>query len=195
MHQDRRTADDDIVRVELLDGEVVAVGCAGGRLDGCHSGVLAVGAGEFVARLEVVGADPGVGGGVPEGVVGRGVEGGRVSSACVDGDVEEVVVVVDPDVLDGASAAVFAGGGVGGLYFVADLDLADRLLGSICQEYRGAGVEAALGCTGLVAGAIVTAVSEDHPACEFGCENRSARTNWVRGTEGGDLARACCDAC
>jgi hypothetical protein len=125
MHQDRRLPSEYIVRVEVLDGEVPAVGGAGCRVGGDDVGVAIGGGVEGIAVVEFPGWDPGVGGVVPEGVVGGGVEGGGVAVLGADGEIEEVVVVVDPYVLDGAGALVFASLGVGGLDLVADLDLTD----------------------------------------------------------------------
>jgi hypothetical protein len=66
VHQDRHAARHNIVRVELLDGEVPAVGGAGGGVDAEDGGVGVGGGVEGIAGLEFAGGDPGVGGVVPE---------------------------------------------------------------------------------------------------------------------------------
>lgn len=111
VHENRHTSGDHVVRVQFLDREVPAVrrtGCDPGPDDG---GVSVVGRVEGVFGAEFTGWLPGVGGVVPEGVVGGGVEGCGVAVPVADGDVEEVRVVVDPDVLNGATALVLARSG------------------------------------------------------------------------------------
>jgi hypothetical protein len=56
-------------------------------------------------------------------VIGGGVEGCGVAALVADGDVEQVLVVVGPDVLDGAGTAVLPRLEVGRLGLVTDLDL------------------------------------------------------------------------
>jgi len=132
--QDRDTARHNIVRVELLDGEVPAVGGAGGGFGGEDGGVLVAGAVELVAGFEFAGGGPGVGGVVPEGVVAGGVDDGGVAVAGGDGHVEEVGVMVDPDVLNRSAAFFLTRIGVCGLDFVARLQLSDGCSLAIGQK-------------------------------------------------------------
>ncbi|MEU9773177.1 winged helix-turn-helix domain-containing protein [Streptomyces sp. NPDC047968] len=60
------------------------------RDEGRMSGDM-VGAGQ-VSAVKFTGGDPGVGGVVPEGMVGRGVEGGGLAALRADGQVEQVAV-------------------------------------------------------------------------------------------------------
>lgn len=127
MHKDWRLTCEYIVRVELRDGEVVAIGRARGRAEGEN---LDVGVGvrvQGVADREAAGRDPGVGGVVPEGMIRRRMEGGGLANGAPDGDVEKVVVVVDPLVLDFAAADVLAGRWIGGFDHVAGFDIDDGL--------------------------------------------------------------------
>jgi hypothetical protein len=99
MDQDRRSSRQYIVRVELLDGEVVHVGRAGAGGDGEDVGVGVGGGFEGVAWDESAGGDPGTGGVVPEGVPGGGVKGGGGAVGVADGQVDEEIAVpgrVDP---------------------------------------------------------------------------------------------------
>jgi hypothetical protein len=71
--EDRSVAGEHIVRVELIDGEVVHELAAGVRPGGGDDAV-AVGGPQVVAGEEIVCLGPGVGGLVSEGVVGGGVQ-------------------------------------------------------------------------------------------------------------------------
>ena len=102
MDEDGGVVGEDVVGVELVDGEVVHVGGAGDYLDGGDADVLVGGGGEFVAGGELACGGPGVAGGVPEGVFAGGVDGGGVAGAGLDGQVDEVFVVVDVGGGDGA---------------------------------------------------------------------------------------------
>ena len=150
--QDRDAARHDIVRVELLDGEVPAVGGAWGDVEGQDSGVGVLVGVEGVARLELAGGGPLVGGAVPEGVVGGRVKGVRLAVGAIDRDVDEVGVVVDPCGQDGPGADVFIGLGVAGLDLVADADVGYRLRVAVAQQDGRVGAEAAaLPVAGLAA--------------------------------------------
>jgi hypothetical protein len=76
-----------IVGVDCVDGEVVHVMLAELHVGGCDGrGGPLIGV-ELVSGGEVGGVDPGVGGFVPEGVVGAGEDHGRCDSQgrCCDG--------------------------------------------------------------------------------------------------------------
>jgi hypothetical protein len=124
MDEYRRRSRQDIVRVELVDGEVVHVGRAEDRAEGddVHVGVL--GGFEVVTEGQVAGGDPLVDAVVPERVVVRGVDHGGVSGFGLDSEVEEIVVVVDMGGGDGAWALVLAGDGVSRFDRVARLEVA-----------------------------------------------------------------------
>ena len=152
VHQDRRGACQHIVRVEFSDCEVVTVGCARRLADRGDVDLESVLGGERVAGLELSCRYPGVCGLVPEGVFRGGVESGGVSVGGANGQVDQVVVVVDPRGGDGVRALVFAGFGVSGLNLVAGLDITDRLGLALVHQDRCIGGETAGGlgtaCTG-----------------------------------------------
>lgn len=88
-------------------------------------------------------AGPLVEGVVPEGVLGGGVQDAGVVAAGVDGQVDEVVVVVDPGGGDLLGLLVLAGVGVCCFDFVPGLDLSDGFGFATVHEDFGVRAEAA----------------------------------------------------
>src|SRR4051812_32743502 len=99
MNQDWRGSGEYIVRVKVVNREIAHVGLTRPNSDFGHDGGLARGGAEMVTRLEVAGVGPGTGGGVVERVVGGGVDD-AVTGGRVDGDVHQVGVVVEVQLLD-----------------------------------------------------------------------------------------------
>ncbi len=142
MDEDGGGAGEDVVGVDVGDGEVAHVAQAGPGLDRDDHGRGAVAVPHAQRRtgLEVRRVRPLLRGGVPERVVPGGVQDGGRAVLRPDGDVGEVgvmVVVQELDLLGGA----LAGGGIGGQDSVAGLDVLDRLGGAVGHQDSGGRVE------------------------------------------------------
>src|SRR5690349_1296830 len=81
---------------------------------------------EGVTVVEFSGWGPGACLVIPERVVGSCVKRSGVPLLGSESELQEVVVVIDPNVLDGAGTLVRAGLRICGFDLVTDLDLADR---------------------------------------------------------------------
>src|SRR5258706_11574823 len=150
VYEHRRGAGDHIVRVVVVDGEVAHLAIADVVVDGFDGDLVDVVGVEFVAGAEVGCVDPGVLGVVPGRVVLGGVQDGRFAVSGVHGEVGEVGVVGGVQLGDGARLGG-AGGGVGGLDAVADLDVLDRFVAAVGHGDGGFRVEA-VGAAGGLAG-------------------------------------------
>jgi hypothetical protein len=132
--EDRGCAGEHIVRVEVVDGEVVDSGVLGCSFDG---GDLDPGAGgglQPLAGLQVGGVDPAVRFGGPEGVVVGCYEGAGVVSVGavgVDGDADEVLLAFDGVEVGDGFGCCCSGFGVGGEDEVAGLEFVDGFAGAV----------------------------------------------------------------
>src|SRR5436190_10004629 len=139
VYQHRCGTGDHIVRVDVLDREVVHRVPTGERPDAGDRDD-ALGGLELVARFEGGRIGPGVPGTVPEGMMLGRVQDCAIAIAVSDGDVGEFGVLIEMNGGDLHGRCV-AGGGVGGLNLVTDLHLVDRLAVSVGQEDLGVAVE------------------------------------------------------
>lgn len=143
MYEDWSVSCQHIVRVKLLDGEVVHCGFAAQRRGRNEPGVLPRWGVEVMPRLETPSLHPGPCRVIPEWVVGRGVKRGAVAVLVTDLQVNEVVVLMDEPGSHTACSCVLPGFRVGGFHMVAWLDLRNGFCVAILHEDSGLGPEAA----------------------------------------------------
>src|SRR6266540_2967062 len=189
MHEYRHSACDHIVRVEERDCEVAHV--LGAREVVHTQDVLRLSPGpdELVSRREAARVGPSLVGGVPEGMVGCGVQGGgraadaagtaetgvlgRRFGCCGQGEVGELGVEVEVELGDRFRHGG-AGGRVCGGDLVADLDVLDLSGGAVGHEDGCGGGEAVLAAAALDSADRAADSAEDRTAGgtahDAGCE-------------------------
>src|SRR6266508_713789 len=189
MHEYRHRACDHIVRVEERDCEVAHV--LGAREVVHTQDVLRLSPGpdELVSRREAARVGPSLVGGVPEGMVGCGVQGGgraadaagtaetgvlgRRFGCCGQGEVGELGVEVEVELGDRFRHGG-GGGRVCGGALVADLDVLDLSGGAVGHEDGCGGGEAVLAAAALDSADRAADSAEDRTAGgtahDAGCE-------------------------